>query len=112
MGGYIALRAVERNPERFSSLILCDTRPEADGNEAKLRRAAGIKAVRQDGIKAYAESFVKGALAPVTFEQKPVLVEQVKKMIRENSSAGICGALMAMSARTDTSQSLSNIQVH
>src|SRR5258708_10049293 len=37
MGGYVALRAVERNPERFSSLVLCDTRPEADGNEAKLR---------------------------------------------------------------------------
>ena len=25
MGGYIALRAIERNPERFNALVLCDT---------------------------------------------------------------------------------------
>ena len=29
MGGYTALRAFERSPERFSGLILCDTRSEA-----------------------------------------------------------------------------------
>jgi 3-oxoadipate enol-lactonase len=46
LGGYIALRTIERNPERVSSLILCDIGPQADSNEAKLRRAASIKAVK------------------------------------------------------------------
>ena len=40
MGGYIALRAVERNPERVRSLILADTQSKADSNEAKLKRAS------------------------------------------------------------------------
>ncbi|MHB9011948.1 MAG: alpha/beta fold hydrolase [Ignavibacteriaceae bacterium] len=43
MGGYISLRAVERMEEKFSALILCDTKSEADTNEAKLKRAEGVK---------------------------------------------------------------------
>ena len=37
MGGYIALRAVQRNPERILGLILADTQAKADSNETKLR---------------------------------------------------------------------------
>jgi len=54
MGGYIALRAIERHPQRISSLILCDTRPEADTNEAKIKRTASIKTVRNEGVAAFA----------------------------------------------------------
>jgi len=34
MGGYIALRAVEKSEARVEGLILCDTKAEADSNEA------------------------------------------------------------------------------
>ena len=40
MGGYISLRAIERMQEKFSALILCDTKSAADDNEGKLKRAA------------------------------------------------------------------------
>ncbi|MBM2853064.1 MAG: hypothetical protein HW420_1611 [Candidatus Nitrosotenuis sp.] len=43
MGGYVALRAIERNPERFNALILCDTTSSADSNEARLRRATSSR---------------------------------------------------------------------
>ena len=33
MGGYIALRAIERNEEIFKAVILCDTKAEADSNK-------------------------------------------------------------------------------
>ena len=48
MGGYIALRAVERHPERVMALALCDTRSEADTNEAKVKRANQVKAVKNE----------------------------------------------------------------
>ena len=38
MGGYIALRAAERKPEIIKGLVLCDTKSEADVNEAKIKR--------------------------------------------------------------------------
>ncbi len=49
MGGYISLRALQRNPERFGAAVLCDTRSEADSNDAKLKRFEAIAAVKEHG---------------------------------------------------------------
>jgi 3-oxoadipate enol-lactonase len=106
MGGYIALRAVERNPERCRALILCDTSSEADTNEAKLRRAASIKTVKRDGVKAYAEAFVKAVFAPDTLARKPEIVAMIRGIIESNSQLGICGTLLALAGRTETTASL------
>ncbi|MGA2973387.1 MAG: alpha/beta fold hydrolase [Candidatus Bathyarchaeia archaeon] len=111
MGGYIALRAVERNPERVIGLILADTQAKADSNEAKLKRAATIKSVKANGVNAYAEAFVKSVFAPQTFTSDMAAVEKIRQVIRANSSLGICGALLALASRTDTTEALSSIRV-
>jgi 3-oxoadipate enol-lactonase len=111
MGGYIALRAVERNPERVRALILADTQAKADYNEAKLKRAAAIKFVKSNGVNAYAESFVKSVFAPQTFVNNNAAVEKIRRIIQANSSRGICGALLALASRTDTTESLVGVKV-
>jgi len=111
MGGYIALRAIERHPERFKGLILCDTRSEADSNEAKVKRSASIKAVKTNGVKAFADTFVKAVFAPQTFQLNPAAIAAARAMIEANSPLGICGTLLALAARTDTTASLSAIRV-
>ncbi len=111
MGGYIALRAMERHPERFKGLILCDTRSEADPNEGKVKRSASIKAVKTNGVKAFAEGFVKAVFAPQTFEENPAAVETIKNIIEANAPPGICGTLLALAARTDATASLAKIKV-
>ena len=111
MGGYIALRAVERNPERVMGLILADTQAKADSNEAKLKRAAAIKSVKANGVNAYAEAFLKSVFAPQTFTSDIAAVEKIRQVIRSNSSRGICGALLALASRTDTTETLSGIRV-
>ncbi len=111
MGGYIALRTVERNPERCRALILCDTRSEADSNEAKLKRAVAIKAIKRDGVNTFADGFVKTVFAPKTFASNPAAVELIKRVIQSNSPVGICGTLLALAARTDTTASLPKIGV-
>jgi 3-oxoadipate enol-lactonase len=111
MGGYIALRAVQRNPERILALILADSQARADTNEAKLKRGASIKAVKTDGVKAYAEGFVKAAFAPQSFTAKVGVVDSIRKIIVSNSVLGICGALLALASRTDTTEALSSIKV-
>ena len=110
MGGYIALRAVERNPERVRGLILADTQSKADSNEAKLRRAAGIKSVKAIGVKAYAESSIKSVFTPQTLANNDDVVERIRRIIQSNSSLGICGALLALASRTDTTESLAGIK--
>ena len=111
MGGYVALRAIERNPDRFGALILCDTISSADSNEAKLRRAASIKLIKKDGVKPFAEGFLKAVFAKQSFSVKQNVIEDTRKMILSNSPIGICGALLAMAARTETTESLSKITV-
>ncbi|HEY3131993.1 MAG TPA: alpha/beta hydrolase [Acidobacteriota bacterium] len=110
MGGYIALRALERNPERVRAAVLCDSRSEADSNEAKLKRAAGIASVKKHGAAAFADQFVKGVFAARTFEHKPELVDRIRRVIAGMSPLAIAGTLLALAARTDTTESLPRIK--
>jgi 3-oxoadipate enol-lactonase len=111
MGGYIALRAVERNPERVNALILCDTRSEADSNEAKIKRAANIRTVKEKGVPVFAEGFLKAVFAAKSFETKTQAVAFIRQVIESNPPLGICGTLLAMASRTDTTVSLPKINV-
>lgn len=111
MGGYIALRAYEKYPDRISGLILCDTKSEADTNEAKIKRATTIKVIKESGVAPFADDFLKSVLWEKTFDRNPEIVETIKQMICKNSPIGICGTLLALAARTDTTQALKSINV-
>ncbi|MDG6904227.1 MAG: alpha/beta fold hydrolase [Nitrososphaerota archaeon] len=111
MGGYIALRVIERNPERVSSLILCDTGPQTDSNEVKLRRASNMKAIKADGVEIFAEGFLKAVFRSESFIARPTEVAAIQQMIVANSEIGICGTLLALACRTDTTDSLDKIKV-
>ena len=62
MGGYIAFRCMEKMQDKFSGLIICDSKPDADNNEAKLRRANGIKTINNEGVQKFVGDFVPGCL--------------------------------------------------
>jgi 3-oxoadipate enol-lactonase len=111
MGGYIALRLYERYPERFKGLVLCDTRSEADTNEAKIKRSASIIAVKRDGVAAFAENFIKVVFAAETFEKKPEIVRFIQSIIEHNPPLGITGTLLALASRTDTTPVLASISI-
>ena len=71
MGGYITLRALERNPERFHAAILCDTRSEADGNEGKIMRARTMAAVKSRGSSWFADDFMHEGLRGGVVHARP-----------------------------------------
>ena len=111
MGGYVLLRAVEREPDRFRALVLADTRANADDDAGKLKRLGAIRTLRQKGAAAYADAFADGALGATTKSTRPNVVEEVKDMVRSNQVAGMIGAQLAMAARTDTTAALPKISV-
>jgi len=111
MGGYISLRALERNAERFSAAVLCDTRSEADSNEGKIKRGADVGNVKKTGSKQFADDFVKRVFAAETFTKKPDAVESIHRIVRHTPPLSIAGTLIALAARTDTTASLANIKV-
>ncbi|HLP18586.1 MAG TPA: alpha/beta fold hydrolase [Bacteroidota bacterium] len=110
MGGYIALRAAERHPARIKALVLCDTKSAADSNEAKIKRSGQIKTIRTDGTRVFAEEFMKGAVSAETIESKPDVVRTLQGMIERTSPVTLCGTLVALAARTDTTPALASIQ--
>jgi 3-oxoadipate enol-lactonase len=111
MGGYIALRAYERFPERIRALVLCDTKSEPDANEAKLKRSAIVRSVKTTGVAPFADDFAKLVFAPESFAKHPEAVEAIKGAIRANSPIGISGAALALGIRTDTTAVLPHINV-
>jgi len=58
MGGYISLRAVERNESNYSGLILCDTRSASDTDEGKIKRAENVRKINTLGVKHFVSEFV------------------------------------------------------
>jgi pimeloyl-ACP methyl ester carboxylesterase len=111
MGGYVTLRALERNPERFNAAVLCDTRSEPDTDEGKVKRAGGIKNVKKNGSEAYANDFIKAVFAKESFEKIPAVVESIRGIIAHTPPLSIAGTLLALAARTDTTTSLASIAI-
>lgn len=111
MGGYISLRTLERMQEKFSAAVLCDTRSEADNNEGKLKRAAGIKRINTEGLAPFAKDFITNCFGDYFKQNKK---EELEKIIQASSKfdpVGVKGSLLAMLSRTDTTPTLSKINL-
>ncbi len=111
MGGYIALRALERNPERFLAAALCDTRSEADGNEGKLKRFGAIASVKKTGSKEFAKGFVQAVFSAESRNGKPAIIQHIQTTIERTSPLSIAGTQLALASRTDTTPSLPRISI-
>jgi 3-oxoadipate enol-lactonase len=111
MGGFVALRAVERNPERFMGLILADTKSEPDSDTSKLGRYQALKTIQEKGQATFVDTFLKSALAPTTLKNQPAILKQSKDLAEMNNASGISAAVLALTSRTDTTPELGKIHV-
>jgi len=111
MGGYIALRVAEKKESLFSALILCDTKSGADNNDAKLKRAEGIKSINESGVKTFAEEFIPNCFAEESIKKLGDGYRQILQKSSGFSQAGVKGCLLAMAGRTDTTGFLSGIKI-
>ncbi|MDE3057386.1 MAG: alpha/beta fold hydrolase [Bacteroidota bacterium] len=111
MGGYIALRAIQKKPERFKGLVLCNTRADADSNESKIKRAAAIRAIKTNGPRIFAQEMVKNLFAPLSFETKQNAVKLIESTIERTAPLALCGTELALAARVDSAPSLPAIKV-
>lgn len=109
MGGYIALRAIEREPERFSGLILLDSKADADDNANKIRRAGAVKHLLTHGSAGYVKAFVPNTMPDSSVKKLGSRYTEMIDRLILASPVGIAGCQLAMAARTDTNDSLLNI---
>jgi proline-specific peptidase len=111
MGGYIALRANEKQPEKFKALILANTTTSSDNDEGKLKRAGAISSIDKNGIEPFLEKFFSVAFSEEFTQNQPQKLQELQDKITSFNPIGIKGGLLAMVSRTDTTQSLKKIDI-
>jgi len=111
MGGYIALNATERYPERFDALILSDTQCIADSPETIEKRKAAIQNINENGVEKYADESIKNLFAPVSFTARQKEIDAVKQMIINTTPQSLCNTLLALAERKATCASLSELNI-
>jgi 3-oxoadipate enol-lactonase len=111
MGGFVALRVIQRNPERIMGLILADTKSEPDTDSSKLKRYEAIKTINQKGLPFYADFFLQPAIAQSAQEGRSKVLARAISIAESNSPNGVSAAALALISRTDTSGDLGKINV-
>ena len=111
MGGYVAFGCMRLFPERVSSLILANTRPDADSEETRENRKNMARRVADEGVEVLIELQMQRLLARDTLKENQEVVEEVRDMILESSPGGVVAALGAMRERPDSTPLLEEIEV-
>jgi 3-oxoadipate enol-lactonase len=109
MGGYIALRTVEKYENKFGAIILCDTKSAADNNDAKIKRAEGIKKINEFGVDKFVNEFVPNCFAEESLSK--VFYKKTLNRSLDFSAIGVKGCLLAMAGRTETTGYLYKIKI-
>jgi len=111
LGGYIALNAVLKYPDRFDGLILNDTQCIADTPEIKENRCTAIIRIKEKGVEQYADESIKKLFSPESFIKKKNAIAEVKEMIINTPKQTLCNTLHALAERKETCTRLQEINI-
>lgn len=111
MGGFIALNALKRFPDRFEVLILCDTQCIADSLEVHEKRYEIIDEINTNGVANFNEGFIKSVFHKDSIKNKKELVEKLRGVVFANSENIIKKGLVALAERSETCSTLNEIAI-
>ena len=111
MGGYIALKAIVKYPERFTHLILCDTQCIADTDEGRKKRFSTIELIEKEGLANFAEGFMKNIFTDKNLKANEKYVQEIKATILSSKPESVTATLKALAERIETCSNLENIKV-
>jgi 3-oxoadipate enol-lactonase len=111
MGGFIALNAQARFPDRFEAIILCDTQCIADTIEVKLNRYKTIDEIALNGTLNFNEAFIKKVFCKNSFTNKQEIVTQLRSVVMANPEQIVINGLKALAERSETCSTLSEINI-
>ena len=110
MGGYIILRALTRNPGRFSSVILADTRAEKDDDNGLISRANAILDIKSGKKDEFLKNFLLKLINEKSYNN-PGIKSFLDEIMSFNTDDGICGAMLTLATRTNTIDNLKDIDI-
>ncbi len=111
IGGYILFEFWRRFRARITSLVLCDTRPQADNAEARANRLQAADAVLEQGTEPFIESMIPKLMGRTTVSTRPDLVAGARAMMRKMSAEDISQVQRGMAERPDSVADLKTIKI-
>ncbi|MCC7025320.1 MAG: alpha/beta hydrolase [Saprospiraceae bacterium] len=111
MGGYIALNAMKKFPDRFEALILCDTQCIADTVDVKEKRYKLIDEIIVQGTTKFNDAFINSVFYTDSLSNKKELVDSLSTVVKSNSQHIITMGLMALAERSETCSILDKITI-
>ena len=106
MGGYVALAAAERFPERIEKLGLFQSTAYADTEEKKQMRYKAIRMVEEYGPEAIFRETIANNFTPEWKQNNPELLQQLQGRCHQFSSIAACQYYQMMASRPDRTQVL------
>ena len=111
MGGYIAWEFWKHFPEKLKTLILCDTRSDADTEEGVSNRLKMVDLVLRHGPEAVASAMIPNLLSETSRELYPEIALDLIAEIEAADPEGIAASQRGMAERDDFLGVLDQIQV-
>lgn len=108
MGGYVVFSFWRRHAAKVRSLILIDTKAEADSPEAKQGREKTAALVREKGTGELIEGLLPKLFAPATGDE---VKSKVRKMFENTSAETAAADALVMRDRPDSAPGLAKITV-
>lgn len=111
MGGYTAWQALRNHPQRIRALVLCDTRADADADEARKMRLKMARHVHEWGAERVAEAMLPKLFAASSLDSEHPMIAHTREVISSSQPAAIAAAQRGMAARPDVRDELPNIKI-
>jgi 3-oxoadipate enol-lactonase len=109
LGGYILLRALEKEILIADKYIFIGTKSEADNNETKLKRLIGIEDLQTNSRKNFLNNFFRNTVTENTLTSNKKMVKALQKIVYKRSTLSSQIALQAAMGRRDTTEILEKI---
>lgn len=111
MGGQIVFEFYRQFPQRVHALVLADTQPQVDTEEARAARYATAQRILASGMQELAEEVLPKLLAKETMATQPDVASRVRDMIVHTPPEGAAAALRGRAERRDYTSLLREIAV-
>lgn len=111
IGGYILFEFWRRFRERVKSLVVCDSRPQADTAEGRANRLHAAAAVLEQGTEPFLEAMIPKLMGRTTVATRPDLVAGARAMMRKMSAEDLHQVQRGMAERPDSVADLKSINV-
>jgi 3-oxoadipate enol-lactonase len=111
MGGYASLALYQSRPDLFDGLVLANTRAGADSPEARANRRNMLALVDREGPSGIAREMMPKLIGKTTKETNSSIEANVRRLIKQQSPAGIRSAIHRMMHRPDSMPLLAQVSV-